>query len=132
MRRVFVDTGAWFAFFVGSDPDHAKVVSAFEEYHARLVTTDWVLDELVTLILYRARHTQAVTAGEAVRSGALAQVLHLDPGDVDAGWEIFCAHDDKQWSLTDCTSFALMRRMGMDTAVAVDSHFSQAGFVVLP
>lgn len=132
MRRVFVDTGAWFSFFVRSDPDHDSVVDALERHHDRLVTTDWVLDELATLILMRAGHARAVEAGQAIRSGGLAHMLHLDPADVDGAWEIFATHDDKKWSLTDCSSFSLMRRLGIDTAVAVDGHFRQAGFNVLP
>ena len=38
---------------------------------------------------------------------------------------------DKEWSLTDCASFALMRERGLSEALAHDRHFEKAGFVAL-
>jgi predicted nucleic acid-binding protein len=40
-------------------------------------------------------------------------------------------HNDKKWSLTDCTSFVVMREMGITEALTGDTHFEQAGFVAL-
>ena len=60
---VFVDTGAWFAYFVQRDPDHTSArnwVSANESF---LVTSDYVLDELFTLLKMRESHLVAVAAG---------------------------------------------------------------------
>jgi len=39
---------------------------------------------------------------------------------------------DKSYSFTDCTSFVLVRREKIATAVALDNHFSQEGFIVAP
>lgn len=36
------------------------------------------------------------------------------------------------YSFTDCTSFVLMRRIGIHTAVALDDQFRQDGFEVMP
>ena len=41
-------------------------------------------------------------------------------------------HEDKDWSVTDCASFVVMRALGADTAFSFDSNFAQAGFVGLP
>ena len=38
---------------------------------------------------------------------------------------------DKEWSLTDCISFVLMRERSVHEALAYDHHFEQAGFVAL-
>jgi predicted nucleic acid-binding protein len=38
---------------------------------------------------------------------------------------------DKEWSLTDCISFLLMRERGIHEALTHDHHFEQAGFVAL-
>ena len=40
--------------------------------------------------------------------------------------------DRRQLSLVDCVSFAFMTQQGLTTAVAVDPHFQQAGFELLP
>jgi len=132
MDRLFVDTGAWFAFFVRSDPDHERVARTLERCQGRLVSSEYVFDELVTLLRNRVSHRDAVTVGEALRGGEVASLVSVGPRDVQGAWRIFSSQSDKRYSFTDCTSFALMRRLGLDTAVAVDGHFRQAGFVVLP
>jgi uncharacterized protein len=38
---------------------------------------------------------------------------------------------DKNWGLTDCTSFVLMQREGLSEALTADAHFRQAGFTAL-
>ena len=132
MKRVLVDTGAWFAFFVGSDPDHLAVCEAFEQWEGRLLTTDYIFDELVTLLLYRTGHQNAVRAGNALRSGRVAEILQVKPPDIAQAWRRLCKEEDKRYSFTDCTSFAVMERLDIGTAIAVDKHFRQAGFVTLP
>jgi hypothetical protein len=37
-------------------------------------------------------------------------------------------YTDKDWRLTDCISFVVMKREGIDIAYSSDHHFGQAGF----
>jgi predicted nucleic acid-binding protein len=60
---VFVDTGGWFAYFVRRDPDHAAAVNWMRQNRQPLVTTDYVLDELFTLLKMRESHRVAAAAG---------------------------------------------------------------------
>jgi predicted nucleic acid-binding protein len=53
MTRIFVDTGAWFARFVVTDPDHAVASNWLSSNKEQLVTTDYVIDELLTLLKMR-------------------------------------------------------------------------------
>ena len=46
-------------------------------------------------------------------------------------WSLFKRFADKEFSFTDCTSFVLMRRLGLHEALAFDGHFTQAGFAEL-
>ena len=50
---IFVDTGAWFARYVVEDIDHPAAVAWFETPPDRLLTTDYVVDELLTLLKMR-------------------------------------------------------------------------------
>jgi predicted nucleic acid-binding protein len=48
-----------------------------------------------------------------------------------AGVELYGTRPDKEWSLTDCISFVVMKREGLTDALTGDRHFEQAGFKVL-
>ena len=49
----------------------------------------------------------------------------------DEGVRLYVARPDKDWSLTDCISFVVMRERGITEALTGDRHFEQAGFVAL-
>ena len=42
---------------------------------------------------------------------------------------LFDAYTDKKWSFTDCVSYAVMKRLGIREAFALDDDFRQFGFV---
>jgi uncharacterized protein len=132
MERLFVDTGGWFAFFVASDPDHATTAAVLSQWEGRLLTTDYIFDELVTLVRYRAGHRQAVRVGTALRDRRNVDLVRVLAEDLETAWRTFVRQSDKQYSFTDCISFAVMKRLGLSTAAAVDDHFRQAGFRVVP
>jgi predicted nucleic acid-binding protein len=63
-----------------------------------------------------------------------APYVDIVPGSHErfqAGLVLFSSRPDKNWSLTDCISFALMKAYGIEEALACDHHFEQAGFRVL-
>ena len=49
----------------------------------------------------------------------------------EAGFNLFEARPDKDWSLTDFISFVVMEREGLTEALTGDHHFEQAGFTAL-
>jgi predicted nucleic acid-binding protein len=132
MNRLFVDTGAWFAYFNEQDPDHLAVGGVLDEWAGRLVTTDYVFDELVTLVRYRVGHPDACAAGGVLRDPAVVLLVTVGPADVEAAWVRFRRDADKAYSFTDSTSFAVMERLQLTTAAAVDADFRRAGFGTLP
>jgi predicted nucleic acid-binding protein len=44
---------------------------------------------------------------------------------------LFESRSDKEWGLTDYTSFVIMRQLGLSGALTADRHFPQAGFRAL-
>lgn len=60
MIGVFVDTGAWFARFVPTDPDHAAAKAWLDSNTQPLITTDYVVDELLTLLRIRSEFQRAL------------------------------------------------------------------------
>lgn len=130
---IFVDTGAWFAAAVPSDPDHPAASRWLAANAGPLLTTDYIVDETLTLLRARGERTRALLIGEVFFDGRLAEIHRLDESDITLSWEVFKRFDDKGWSFTDCTSLVLMRRLGISQAFAFDAHFEQFGSVtVLP
>lgn len=127
-QTVFVDTGAWFAAFVPTDPDHERAQQWLRQNNRPLVTTDYVLDELLTLLLVRRERERALHVGTALLNGSLADVYWMTFEDIHHAWETFRQFSDKGWSFTDCTSRAVMERLRITTAFAFDEHFRQFGF----
>lgn len=99
---------------------------------AMLVTSTYVLDELVALLLARSDHATAARAGAHIRSAAEVRVEHPDASEELRVWALFLDHPDKRYTLTDCVSFVIMRRLKLEMAVATDEHFRQEGLVTLP
>ncbi len=128
---IFVDTGAWFAAFVANDPDHAAADSWLAENTELLVTTDYVLDELFTLLKRRGEFQRAVRLGEVMIGGTIARLEWVTPLDFQAAWATYRHYDDKGWSFTDCTSLAVIQRLSISAAFAFDEHFRQFGNVTV-
>jgi len=132
MQRLFVDTSAWFAFANSGDPDHETVAELLAAFKGRLVSSNFVFDETVTLCLYRLGHDAAERVGQALRDGDQVDIVRVAPEDEAGAWQLFRERRDKQYSFTDCTSFALMQRLNLKTAAALDDDFAGEGFEQLP
>ena len=74
---VFVDTGAWFAYLVRRDADHQAARAWMRQNRQPLVTTDYILDELLTLLKIRENYHVATAAGEAVWQQRVAQIEYV-------------------------------------------------------
>jgi predicted nucleic acid-binding protein len=131
MMLVFVDTGAWFARFVPSDPDLAAARAWFDGNTSPLVTTDYIVDELLTLLKARGEYQRAIEAGPLLLGGAVCDLEWVGPTDVANAWRVFSTYQDKGWSFTDCVSRAVMERLGITMAAAFDEHFRQFGTVAV-
>ena len=128
---IFVDTGAWFASIVLSDRDHAAAVRWLSQNTEPLITTDYVIDETLTLLKARGEALRALLLGEQFFRGALAIVYYLTEADIRQGWQIFRQFSDKGWSFTDCTSKALIDTLRLTQAFAFDHHFHQFGSIAV-
>ena len=132
MKRVFVDTSAWYALVDRKDPDHAVAAQCLSQWSGRLVTSNFIMDESVTLIRYRLGLAAARTFGETLLAGSAARLVWITRPDERRAWEIFSRFRDKAFSYTDCTSFAAMERLKLKAAVAIDEDFRAFGLQCLP
>ena len=134
-RRIFVDSGAWFAAQVVDDAHQEEAASALRGLIALpilLVTTNHVVGETYTLL----RVTRGYDACQRFLA-ALDQTRRLDciflSEDVERrAFAILDRYRDHDFSFVDATSFAFMRAERIRHAFAFDSHFAAAGFVRVP
>ena len=131
MTPIFVDTGAWFARFVPSDRDHQAARGWFEHNTSSLITTDYIVDELLTLLRVRGENQRALEVGSSLLNGELCDLEWVTPADGKEAWHVFATYQDKGWSFTDCVSLAVMQRLGISAAVAFDEHFRQFGTITI-
>ena len=131
---MFVDTSAFLAIKNSRDTLHRDALALKERLFRAgraILTSDYVLDESYTMIRRRAGHRIAVEFGEELRGSSAVRVETITREIAEHAWAIFKRFADKDFSFTDCTSFALMRLLGVREALAFDDHFTQAGFVEL-
>jgi len=130
---VFVDSSAWFALKDTKDPHYDAAMQFLMAFTGKLITTNFVVDETITLTLRNLGYKAARELGHELWSQKYANVVYISQADQRAAWELFKQHDDKEFSFTDCTSFAVMERMGLLSAFTFDKHFEQTGqFICVP
>ena len=130
--RVFADTHFYVALLSRHDAAHAAASRWLRDPTLdEIITTSWVLVELANCM--SRQHEREVTAQfiDSVRRAPETFVIPADEQLLARGFDLYRSRPDKQWSLTDCISFVVMRERGLTKALTGDHHFEQAGFTVL-
>jgi predicted nucleic acid-binding protein len=128
---LFVDSSGILALIDRDDPAHAAIVAAFEDGRREpLVTHAYVIVE--TLAVARRRYGPAVAADLIDRVFPALDVAPVDAGLHSGALAAFRESVESSVSLVDRTSFAFMRRAGIERAIALDTDFRTAGFETLP
>ena len=63
---IFVDTGVWYSLLVPKDPNHQRTAKWFDSIAQPIVTSDYVVDETLTLLLMRGERSKAIEFGSLV------------------------------------------------------------------
>jgi predicted nucleic acid-binding protein len=130
---VFVDTSGLYALLVRSEAQHSRVAKAFSRLLQDgrvLVTTNYVLVE--TSALLQNRFGLPAVRDLERRIAPLLRIRWIDEGRHRRGSERLFALDQRQVSLVDCISFAVMEAEGIQEVLALDRDFEKQGFRVLP
>jgi predicted nucleic acid-binding protein len=133
-REVFVDTSGFYALLVKDDDQHlaaAKVLRDAEKGRGRFVTTDYVLDETVTLLIARKHPSLVGLLLSATLHSRACRVEWTDPERFSQTADFALKRLDQRWSFTDCLSFVVMKQLRLRDALTKDRHFAQAGFETL-
>jgi predicted nucleic acid-binding protein len=134
MTHVFADTGYWIALLSPRDDLHlrAKEIAATLT-GVQVVTSEWVLIEVLNGFAGRGQHLRSIAGAtvSALRASAGAVVVPQTDEAFSEALKLYRETTDKQLSLTDCSSFLIMRKRGIDSALTPDHHFEQANFKAL-
>lgn len=134
-EAVFVDTAGWMALADAADPMHRASRHERDACLAAggfLISTDYVIDETLTLIRVRLGLRSAREWWDQIDASARLRWEWIDPVRAEKARDWFFQWSDKDFSFTDCTSFVVMKELGLTRALTTDQRFSQAGFERLP
>ena len=136
MRSVLVDSSAFLSLEDADERSHEAATLAFRglvSAGTHLLTTNFVFDESYTLILTRLGRRRAVAWGTSARQSKLIELMRVDEDHEEAAWELILSFEDKSFSFTDATSFAVAESLEIEEALSLDRHFRECGRLrVLP
>jgi predicted nucleic acid-binding protein len=130
----FIDTWGWLALGHRRDAHHQEINALYKELRsggAYIYTTDYVLDEVMTLIFRREAFEEAVRFMEGIFRAVEARQLIVERITSDrfaSAWRLRKRLQDKpKVSFTDLTSMIVMKERGINDALTEDEHFIQVG-----
>ncbi len=126
-KSVFVDTSAFFALADQTDRLHHQALQYVQSTDRLLVTSNVIVHETITLLRMRLGYEQALQFGIRLLGETTTPIIRMTQADEEKAWALFRQYPDKRFSFTDCTSFAIMKRLGIRTAFAFDDDFRQFG-----
>lgn len=140
-RHLFVDSWGWIALANAQDDAHETVRKLYHDEREagfKIVTTDFVLDEVITFLFSKIvpqpaeKYVQGLI--DSAREGHL-QLEQISAGRFKSAWDLRLKYRDKpDISFTDLTSFVVMKELGIKRALTNDRHFTQVnlGFQTIP
>jgi len=131
MTPVFADTAFYVAFHNRRDHLHSRAVALASGLKAPVVTSEFVLLEVANFFKRPGDRAAFAAVDAALRSDPSTTVVPATSRLYLDGLSLFAARLDQHWSLVDCTSFQIMRELGITEALAADEDFEQAGFRAL-
>jgi len=133
-EKVFADTAAFVALLIRRDKFYQSanaIMAELSEKDTKLFTTEMVLFELANALSSVELRGKAIILIDELQTLPNVQIVWSSVELFEKAWTLYCERPDKEWSLTDCASFVVMKERGINLAFTSDKHFEQAGFVRL-
>jgi uncharacterized protein len=128
VNRVFADSSYFLAFLNPRDEFHSRAVEITPFFEGKLLTTTWVLTEVLDALSKPVHRQLAAEFVRDLQTDPDVAIVPADQSIFDVGFDLYRQRPDKDWPLTDCISFAVMRQNDLREALTADRHFEQAGF----
>jgi len=140
-NSVFIDTWGWLTLACSKEKKHTEVKEIYKNItmgKIRIYTSNYVIDELITLLFRRTHYTEAFNFIEAILKSSKMKCITIEQITeecFEAAWVLRKKFSDKpDISFTDFTSMALMQGLNINHIITDDRHFFKAGlgFELLP
>ena len=132
IKAIFADTSYWIALFDRKDQNHKDSVKLSKHLKTSgIIVSDFIVFETITFINTSVKnHSLAMLFLDFIYEQDNIEVVEIGTALKEKSLQIFKDYDDKDFSFTDCSSFALMTSLNIKNAVSFDEHFSQIGIAV--
>ena len=131
MRTVFADSFYFLSLWNPNDHAHSKAMAFTDGYREAFLTTDWIVTELADALARPPNRQRFLSLYRVLQHQKEFTIIPASRALLEEGINLFENRANKEWSLTDCISFVVMKKEGIDEALTGDHHFEQAGFVAL-
>ncbi len=123
---VFVDTFAWVAIINKSDNYHKiclKTLELFLRKKVRFVTTNYVIIETINALSKVEFRSALIAFINKLEKSPSVEIVNITDDIYKNAWALYQKRTDKDWGITDCTSFEVMRMLDIKKAFTFDRHF---------
>jgi predicted nucleic acid-binding protein len=130
-RSVFIDTSFILALENRDDPLHTRAKLVDRELagsRADCVLHWGILIEVGDGYSRLGRRAKGFQILDRFQQEDGYDIQPISPDLFEEALALYRGRHDKEWGLTDCISFILMRRLRISDAISSDVHFRQAGF----
>ncbi|MGO8765962.1 MAG: type II toxin-antitoxin system VapC family toxin [Limisphaerales bacterium] len=131
MNVVFADAFYFVARLNRRDQHHQRVLHFSRDFRACILTSDWVLMEVADALAESECRGRVREFILHLRRTAACEIVPASRELLNHALDLYHQHADKEWTLTDCVSFVIMRERNVTDALTGDKHFEQAGFTAL-
>lgn len=131
MNVLFADTYYYLAIVNEADSGYRRAMEFSENFHGLTTTTEWVLMEVADALSSQLQRPAFIELLDSLVHDPTVTIISASHKEFEQGVDLFSRRFDKSWSLTDCTSFVVMKDRGITEALTADKHFAQAGFTPL-
>jgi len=111
VNPVFADTFFYLALLDERDPAHHRALAA-AKINRPVVTTEFIVLEIADGCARAEDHADFLALLEGMRKNSRLDIIPLSSELMQDGVDFYARHSDKNWSLTDCISFVVMRKQG--------------------
>ena len=131
IKPIFVDTSYFLALLNSQDESHEQATILADEIDGKLITTEAILTEIGNALVKPQWRELAVDTLNDLRDDDDVEILSISPELFSRAFKLYSSRMDKEWGLTDCISFVVMKDRKLTEALTTDHHFEQAGFKAL-